>query len=200
MKKVILVLVLAVSAIAVNAQARFGLKAGVNIATLGGDDLEDVEGKKSNTGFYFGGLVNVPLSTNFAFQPELIYSAKQGIEFNDGAEVNINLGYINIPLMLQYMSSGFVAELGPQVGFNLTSKAKFDGEEEDFDDQIKGIDFGVNVGLGYITNSGFGFNARYNLGLSNIGEESDSDVKNRVFQVGFVYMFGAKAGKTGKAK
>jgi hypothetical protein len=200
MKKVLLVAVLVTAAVVSQAQVRFGAKAGINIATLGGDDLDDAEGKKSNTGFYFGGLVNIPLSSNFAFQPELIYSAKQGLEFDDdGDEVNLNLNYINIPLMLQYMSNGFVVEAGPQIGFNISSKYKTMGIEVDFDDAIKGIDFGANFGLGYITNSGFGFNARYNLGLSNIAEE-DGDIKNRVFQVGVVYMFGAKAGKTGKAK
>lgn len=197
MKKIVLVLFLAVSAITVDAQVRFGLKAGVNIATLGGDDFDEVEGKKSNTGFYFGGLVNVPFSDNFAFQPELIYSAKQGVEFEESPfEVNLNLGYINVPLMLQYTNSGFFAEAGPQIGFLLTAKAKYsdgtDTEEIDFDDQVKNIDFGINLGLGYTTNSGVGFNARYNFGMSNIADDSDSDIKNRVFSVGLHYIIGKK--------
>lgn len=110
MKKVVLVSVLALSTMFVNAQVTFGVKGGVNFATLGGDDADELEGKKSNTGFYLGGTVNVPISSNFAFQPELIYSANQGMEFRESPlELNYNLGYLNIPLMLQYRNSGFIA-------------------------------------------------------------------------------------------
>ncbi|MCV5968839.1 PorT family protein, partial [Lactococcus petauri] len=80
-------------------------------------------------------------------------------------EVNYNLNYINVPLMLQFNKSGFFAEAGPQVGFLVTGKVKTtDGtntEEMDVKDELNAIDFGVNLGAGYITNSGFGFGARY---------------------------------------
>lgn len=51
MKKVVLVSLLALSVMIVNAQVTFGVKGGVNFATLGGDDADELEGKKSNTGF-----------------------------------------------------------------------------------------------------------------------------------------------------
>lgn len=72
MKKIVLVSVLALTTMFVNAQVTFGVKGGVNFSTLGGDDADELDGKKSNTGFYLGGTVNVPISSNFAFQPELI--------------------------------------------------------------------------------------------------------------------------------
>ncbi|HRE38196.1 MAG TPA: porin family protein [Chitinophagaceae bacterium] len=200
MKKIVLVSVLALSTMFVNAQVTFGVKGGVNFATLGGDDADELEGKKSNTGFYLGGTVNVPISSNFAFQPELIYSANQGMEFRESPlELNYNLGYLNIPLMLQYRNSGFIAEAGPQIGFLMSAKAKIsDGtntDEEDIKDEFKGTDFGVNLGLGYQFSNGFGLNARYTFGMSNIIDETDVDVKNRVFSVGVFFNFGGKKSK-----
>ncbi len=200
MKKVVLVSVLALSVMFVNAQVTFGVKGGVNFATLGGDDADELEGKKSNTGFYLGGLVNVPISSNFAFQPELVYSANQGAEFRESPlELNYNFGYLNIPLMLQYRNSGFIAEAGPQIGFLMSAKIKAtDGtntEEEDIKDQMKSTDFGINLGLGYQFSNGFGLNARYTFGMANIIDETDVDIKNRVLSVGVFFNFGGKKAK-----
>jgi hypothetical protein len=200
MKKIVLVFALALTTMFVNAQVTFGVKGGVNFATLGGDDADELEGKKSNTGFYLGGTVNIPISSNFAFQPELIYSANQGMEFRESPlELNYNLGYLNIPLMLQYRNSGFIAEVGPQIGFLMSAKAKFtDGtttDEEDIKDSFKSTDFGINLGLGYQFSNGFGLNARYNFGMSSIADESDVDIKNRVFSVGVFFNFGGNKSK-----
>lgn len=201
MKKVLIVSVLAISTLVASAQVNFGLKTGVNFSTLGGDDFDEVDGKKSNTGFYFGGIVNVPFSENFAFQPELVFSSKQGVEFREdpNIEYNLNLAYLNIPLMLQYRNSGFIAEAGPQIGFLMSAKSKISAggqsDEEDVKDSFKGIDFGINLGLGYQFSNGFGINGRYNFGMSNIVDETDADTKNRVLSVGIFYMFGGKKAK-----
>lgn len=201
MKKTILVLAVVFAAVAAQAQVSFGVKAGANFSTLGGDDYDEVDGKKSNTGFHFGGFANIGISDNFAFQPELVYSAKQGMEYRatilgQNYELNVNLNYLNLPLMMQYRTHGFYAEAGPQVGFLLTakSKAKSGGvtEEEDIKEDLKGIDFGVNLGLGYELKNGLGIGARYNFGMSNIADDDNSDVKNRVLSVGLFYKFGGK--------
>jgi hypothetical protein len=43
-------------------------------------------------------------------------------------------------------------------------------------------------GIGYIAPSGFGVDARYNLGLTSISD-GDNSVKNSVFQLGILYQF-----------
>ena len=200
MKKVLFVAVLATTTFIAQAQVKFGVKAGVNISNWGGKDADELDGKKSNTGFNIAGLANIPFSENFSFQPELQFSISQGIEFREAPlEVNYNLNYINVPLMLQFNKSGFFAEAGPQVGFLVTGKVKTtDGtntEEMDVKDELNAIDFGVNLGAGYITNSGFGFGARYNFGMSNIIDQDNTEVKNRVFSINLIYMFGGKKSK-----
>jgi len=203
MKKIILALVVLTTSVFVsNAQVQFGLKAGVNFSTLGGDDA-DFDGKKTNTGFNVAGLAVIPFGENFAFSPELQYSANQGLEYRESpAEYNLNLSYINIPLMLQYRNSGFVAEVGPQVGFLTAAKMKMKAgnleDEEDVKDDVKSTDFAANIGLGYVLPAGIGIQARYSLGLGKIDKEDESEIKNRVFSINLVYIFGQKKGSAKK--
>ena len=71
MKKIILVFTVIFSSVLVHAQVSFGIKAGLNNSTLGGDGA-DLAGKKSNTGFNVGVTAGIPLSTHFVFQPEVM--------------------------------------------------------------------------------------------------------------------------------
>ena len=188
MKKVFLFVVCAASFAVANAQVKFGVKAGANFANLSGD----VEDTKMKIGFNVGGLVQIPVTSQFMVQPEVVFSA-QGAKADEG-DGKLNFNYINVPLLAKYQStSGFFAETGPQIGFLMSAKAKEDDEEEDVKEAFKGTDFAWAFGLGYQTASGFGVNARYNLGLSNISETDAFKVKNNVIQVGVFYVFGGGA-------
>jgi len=198
MKKIILsVVMLSATFFVSQAQVQYGLKAGANFYTFGGDEVEN-EDLNSKFGLHIGGLVNFSVSEKFKVQPEIVFSI-QGSKQTDGTdELNWNFNYLNIPIMAQfYVSNGFFLETGPQIGFNLKAEIKDEesGTTLDLDDEIKSSDISWGLGAGYKTASGFGFGARYNLGLSSIAEESDVDIKNRGFQVGVFYLFGGKKAK-----
>lgn len=170
---------------AANAQSvNFGIKAGLNVFTINDDGDNDYS---SRTGFHAGLLAHIHLDKQWALQPELVYS-QQGAKLSDAT---LKLDYLNVPVMVQYMfDNGFRLQAGPQVGFLLGGKVEEDGEEADVKDQIKGADFGVGVGAGYVhVPSGWGVDARYNFGLSNINEEDGLKSMNRGFQVGVFYLF-----------
>ncbi|MEO5945829.1 MAG: porin family protein [Chitinophagaceae bacterium] len=200
MKKILLALVvLTTTVLASQAQVRFGLKAGANFYTIGGDDAEG-EDINSKFGLHVGGLVNIPVSAKFKVQPEVVFSI-QGAKEDNGGPGNLNLNYVNIPIMAQvYATEGLYFELGPQIGFLLKADSKDEttGVSVSVKDQLKSTDFGVGLGAGYTMASGFGFNARYNLGLSNIVEAAGSELKNRGFQLGVSFLFGGSKG--GEAK
>ena len=174
----------------VNAQdINFGAKAGVNFATITGDDVDSFD---SRTAFHVGFVAEIVISETFSFQPELLYSAQGADWSEDGFEGTTKVDYLNVPLMAKfYVGEGFSLEAGPQVGFLLSAKDVEDGEEDfDLKDYIKGIDFGVNLGVGYKMEGGLNFGARYNLGLSDANDtEVDSKIKNSVIQayVGFFF-------------
>ena len=189
MKKVLLIACIALFGFNVNAQGvSFGAKAGVNFASLTGDDVDDLDGR---TSFHIGAVAEISISEKFSVQPELIYSAQGAKESFEGEDFELNVDYLNIPVLAKYyVAKGFSLEAGPQVGLLLSAKIKAGGEEEDFKDEVKGIDFGANLGLGYKLDNGLNFSAKYIVGLANISEDSDdSDVKNSVVQVSVGYSF-----------
>lgn len=177
------------SAVMAQTQAKIGLKAGLNIANASlTPEAVDVG---TRLGFHGGLLAHIHLSPQWGIQPEVIYSG-QGFEDNT-FNVEYKLNYLNIPVMVQYMfDNGFRINAGPQVGFLLDGKIAESGYPDvDIKNDLKKIDAGVGLGLGYLSYSGLGIEGRYNLGLTNIKESVGGDVdeiKNRVFQVSLFYM------------
>jgi hypothetical protein len=188
MKKVLFVVAILVASVAVQAQVKFGVKAGGNLSMWGGDDADEA---KSKFGFHIGALANIPVSSMFSVQPEALFSA-EGAKFESGGdEASYNLNFINIPVLLQYNNpSGFYAETGPQIGLLMSAKLKFEDESEDMKELFKGSNFSWAIGAGYKMASGFGFGVRYNLGLSSIVDEDDVDIKQSNFAFGVSYTFG----------
>lgn len=197
MKRVFLACIVVLFAGLVNGQVSFGIKAGLNNSTLGGDGA-DLSGKKSNTGFNFGVLAGIPLTSHVVFQPEIMYSANQGMEFRPTttSETNYNLNYVNIPLMVKYKSMGFYGEVGPYFGFLTSGKVKTKTGtstiESDIKDSFDGTDMGIALGTGYVMKSGVGFGVRYNMGLQNIYDATTPEFKNRYWQVNLIYMLKKK--------
>ena len=190
MKKIFLLFVMAGSFAAAQAQINIGVKGGLNVANVGGSDVED---NKAKLGFHLGGLVNVPVTEKFSVQPELVFSA-QGVKFDGDAKVNMN--YLNIPILAKYTTqSGFFAETGPQLGFLLSAKNKVDGESTNVKDYFKKTDFSWALGIGYLSQSNIGVNARFNFGLSKLDEDGEVKMFNRVFQIGLFYLLGSPVKK-----
>lgn len=198
MKKVILaafVLGTITTAVA-QQQVKFGPKAGLNFANLSGDDNSDML-----TGFHVGAVAEIKFNEKFSIQPEVVYSA-QGTKYTETfpvlgtVETSLNNDYINIPILAKYyIVDGFSVEAGPQVGFLMKSESKVEGGSgsvtTDSKDNFKSTDFGLGLGLAYDLPVGLFVNARYNLGLSDIRENTSAGdaVKNNVIQVGIGYKF-----------
>jgi opacity protein-like surface antigen len=94
----------------------------------------------------------------------------------------------------------FALEFGPQLGFLLSAKSKFEGtfdgetfsEEVDIKDSVKSIDFGLNFGASFDFAENIMIGARYNLGLLDITDVEDSEdfkLQNAVFSFSLGYRF-----------
>lgn len=199
MKKLVLMLaVVAGSVTFASAQISVGVKAGLNLANVGGDDVEDTDMRPS---FHVGGYLNYAFSDALSLQPELLFNsvgAKSSYTDPDFGDVDetLKLSYISIPVNLQYSFGVVNIHTGPQFSFLMSAKSKYeaDGVDEDVDvkDGFKGLDLGWGIGLG----ANFGklnATARYTLGLSNIADVEDADVKNNVIQISLGYrLFGGE--------
>lgn len=176
---------MALAAGTVTAQhTNIGVKAGLNSFNIETDNSSDFDSK---IGLHVGLFGHIHVNDQYAFQPELVYSM-QGAK---SGNADIKLDYINVPLLFQYMfDNGFRIQAGPQLGLLLNAKAE-NGSSTDIKDDFKTIDLGLGIGASYVhPPTGFGVDARYNLGISNISENSDVSSMNRGLQIGVFYLFG----------
>lgn len=169
--------------IAQRGNVELGIKGGVNLADFNGN----ANSNSSRTGFHIGALIHIhTLNPKLAIQPEIMFST-QGASFVDGTD---KIDYINIPFLLQYLGRGGLRlETGPQVGALVSAKFEDNnGVEYDIKNQIKQSDLSWAFGIGFLSHTGLGIDARYNLGLSDI-TKGRGDVKNHVWQFGLFYQF-----------
>ena len=184
MKKIFLILTatLISSAYLMAQHTQFGIKAGLNSAHVERDGAIDYDSK---LGFHIGGLAHIHVTSHFAVQPEIVFSTQGG----ESGDEKLQLNYINVPVLAQYMTSGLRLQTGPQFGFMVSAERKFSQGELDADDLYSSFDFSWSFGAGYLLPSGLGIDARYNLGLSNISDNNVYEARNRVIQVGLFYQF-----------
>ncbi|MEO7210439.1 MAG: porin family protein [Chitinophagaceae bacterium] len=171
----------------------FGIKGGLNASNI---NVKNSLGNNQDTkiGWYAGLLAHIHAGKSFAIQPEVYYS-DEGSKLTSGSNKStLNLGYINVPVLAQYMfGNGFRIEAGPQVGFLINAKDKDKSSSLNLDvkDTYKSTSFSIPVGVGYLTSYGLGFDARYNFGISDIQKVTigDNKARSNVFQFGLFYQF-----------
>jgi hypothetical protein len=174
----------------VNAQeVSFGIKGGLNVYNIHNNDRSlDF---KPIAGFHIGALSHIHLTQKFALQPEVVFSTI-GSDYRYGPEeTRYNLSYINVPVLLQYMfKNGLRVQAGPQVSFLVHARSHTGDIKSDIREDFRTADFGLATGASYqLPNTGFGFDARFNLGLSDINRNGTVRSTNRGLQVGVFYLF-----------
>ncbi|MEP7229875.1 MAG: porin family protein [Ginsengibacter sp.] len=167
-------------------EAHFGVKGGINASSLHFDGNTSYDSK---IGLHAGLLAHIHASKIWAIQPEVFYSSEGAKTRVGNSEVKINLNYINVPVLLQYMfDNGVRLEGGPQIGFLVNAKTKTGSSSVD-NNNFKSTAFSIPLGVGYLTTDGLGFDARYVFGLSNINKNSNPTIQSNVFQFGIFYQF-----------
>lgn len=171
---------------------RVGVKGGLNVANLTGDDVFN---NSTDVGGIVGAFGRYGLSDIFSLQLEALYTMK-GAQFSVGdIETEQSIDYIEIPLLLRAAwanESKFEPALyvGPALGILLSNKIT-DGAEIDLKDGSKSTDFGVVVGADVEYEIGKGaalLDVRYERGF--VSWSDDLDEKNSVFS--FMVGYGIK--------
>lgn len=186
-KAVFSLLALGLSLVAFS-QTQIGIKGGFNI-----NDIEDSRYRNTanRIGYHGGLLFHIHVQRKLAVQPEVVFSS-QGAKYNHpDLNGNVVTNYLNIPVLLQYMGNrGIRLETGPQVGFLLDGELQRNGNTvADLKRSMNEADFSWAFGLGFLSRSGLGLDARFNLGLTDIFEQGGRNSKHRVWQIGLFYQF-----------
>ena len=178
-----------------SSEAQVGFRGGLNFSNLGGDVF--LIDNERTLGFNVGLVYGFSLTNNLEFRPGLLYSTKgfnstETIDINDQTRVPTtnNINYLEIPLDFKYKfrseDSGFFIYGGPYVGLLLSANQKKLNQSVDFNNNLKSLDFGLNLGFGYDLNSKCSIGLGYGLGISSITQE-DGSITNRNISSYFIY-------------
>jgi hypothetical protein len=162
-----------------DAQVRFGLKAGGNLANMEGFDQS-----KIRLGISAGPVLQVNVAKMFFLQSELLYSIKgrQSDTTQNNSNATLSLNYINLPVLFGYrMSPNFSIKLGPEIGRLLSAKSKFDGSTSDVSNIYQDFDFGADLALAYAFKK-LSIDLRYNYGLKDLIQGQFEDPNGNFIQ------------------
>ncbi|MEM7087080.1 MAG: porin family protein [Bacteroidota bacterium] len=165
----------------INAQTRFGAKAGANFASASGDDINGVS---SRTGLNIGGVINFEISEIFSIQPEVTYSMRG---WDDG-NFKIKLDYVDVPIMGDVeVIDGLSLQGGPLLGVNLSATVESNGNEADIE-EISTLNVGAAIGAQYELPFGLFFTIRYDIAF-NDAIDNNFDAKNNNLGVSAGFFF-----------
>jgi hypothetical protein len=185
MKKILLILAAIVFSVNIQAQLRFGVKAGVNFSEFNSKEqtLQD------NGTAWQVGLVSqfkIPL-IGLGIQPELLYSVNKGNDQSiDCFTVPINIRWQPLPIPIIKP----IILVGPYFGYAVN----FKGFKDSVKDNITRLDWGIGLGGG-VEIWKLQIEGRYNWGLQNIAKNvsidnvKDISLKSNVFTLSATYFF-----------
>ncbi|MBS1541173.1 MAG: PorT family protein [Bacteroidetes bacterium] len=156
-----------------------GIKAGYNLASINSSSAASL-----NPNFFQGyhaGIYTMFKISNFAIQPEFVYSAQgQTFQYPITAampSLTTQINYLTFPIILKaYVAGGFNLQAGPQLGMLLSSQGSVQTlatgqptvSTQSLNQYIKSNDAGAVFGLGWDLPLGLNLTARYYIGLANI--------------------------------
>ncbi len=131
------------------------------------------------------------------------FEVKKDGDYVKAKDLKMELNYLNIPIVANfYLFKGFAIKTGVQFGFLLSAKEKGTTETKigeliskqtdsrDFKDECKKFDVAIPIGISYqVPTIPIYIDGRYNLGLTKINKDGDTNYKNQVFQVTVGYKF-----------
>lgn len=183
MKKIILLTIaLSLSLTALQAQIRFGAKAGLNTTGTSGSGLKGFI-DDNIVGFYVGPTAEMTTFGKIRFDLSALYSQK-GIKFK-GEETH-RTNYIEIPLNAKYFiplhnTINVFAAAGPYISFRISGDKHFDAVTEQIRGQWEAKSFGagLNFSAGFEVNSMLQLGATYGLGLTDSYKSRNIDLSGK---------------------
>lgn len=167
-------------------QISYGVKGGLNLATVGGSDVRDVEPR---VGFHVGGFLGFSLLGLAAFEGGVYFSQKGNAE-TGLVDIEVISNYIDVPIVAKLSFLPFThIYAGPQFSFLLDSKVSTPDGDVDITDLTNQSDVAAVIGIGMNLPMGLRLSAGYDFGLVSVDAVNDSKVYNRVIKLTVGYKF-----------
>jgi len=193
MKRLFAFFLLAVAlAIPSQAQVKFGVKGGLNMANMSIKNID--ESISSKSGFFVGPTVKFTLPViGLGMDAAILYDQREGKLKN--SDVKVKQQTVQIPLNVRFgFGLGSTASIylfaGPQFGFNVGDSEK---KYNVADWSVKTAHISANAGLGVMLLQHLQVSANYNFALSKSAEVTvngvTGKVKNNAWQIGVAYFF-----------
>lgn len=160
--------------------AQFGVRAGVNLASLkikadffGASFVINTDTK---IGGHIGAFYREEVNEKFSIRPNLIFTTGGGKveDASTGESNSINISYLGLPIDFMYTlpagENSFSLMGGPFFGYLLSTSTNEGSVEEG--EGFTSLDYGINIGVQFQIKS-FGIGLTYGLGLANIAPEEE---------------------------
>jgi hypothetical protein len=164
------------------AQPQFGVKAGVNFASL--SNFEGSGRCTAHAGIYLHNKIN----NTWSIQPEIIFSG-EGATYNvEGESKTLALHFISVPIMFQfYASRNIIMEAGPQFSIMTDAQSKGGGEHLNVKRSFRNEEFGLSGGLVVQCSPNLAVYGRYNANFTDVTRYDGEINQSRVISVGIAY-------------
>jgi len=200
---------------------KFGPKAGYSLSMLKAKSDNQTINADAKSSFYAGGFVEYKFNDKVAVMGELLYSqiggkadqsasgSVDGVSVSANSSVDYKFGNLQIPLSAKYFATeNFAFGVGLNVGIITSAEAEYsvsgsvsgngqnvsatESGTQDIKEYVNSVNLAPFVGAEYTLENGLFFDARYNLGVSNMSKDSQNNesVKTSFFQVGIGFKFG----------
>ncbi|MEQ8554646.1 MAG: porin family protein [Cyclobacteriaceae bacterium] len=190
----------------------FAVKAGANLSSWSGDDVESADVRM---GYQLGLHYRARTSEKLSIVPGIQFT-QRGVQDSDketydwygnGTEVTyeyqmrVRANYLDFPLALEYqVDPSLYLIVRPMLSALLKNnytevyRECLDGEctgtkDEDEIDTFRSTDFSIGLGIGYLITRQIGFSVGYQWGLMTLDEEKDAEAFNRTVDFSLEYRF-----------
>lgn len=170
----------------------FGLRGGLNLASIVKDDDAPDFSSKMKPGLQAGIYLQLPISSAFSVQPEVLFSQKgynaSGSFLGADYKYGVTTNYIDVPLLAKFTpNKNFGIVVGPQFSFLTNTNYKFSTENAQYEDVIENNNdnlrkniLGGLVGLEAGLTDNITLSARYALDFQkNNGDGTSNSLKYR---------------------
>ena len=172
----------------------FGIRGGVNFQNINGKDASDDDlSNNLATRFHAGIQADIPIASQFYFQPGLLFITKgakqETVILEQTVTSDLNISYLELPLNFLFkpaLGGGhLLLGVGPYLAYGVGGKAKYEGggisdtQDVKFENKVtllaatqdvyvRPFDAGANLFVGYQFGGGLFFQFNTQLGLLKI--------------------------------